>query len=434
MFDKRPEAPREDRRWVTGDMFGLEIPGDSESLLAAGADFLTRAFHAAGSLPAARRVSRIVASEEFHGGGTGKKLLLSVAYDAPDTGLPGQLFIKFSRNYDNELWDRGRFMMVSEVNFAELSRGDFPVAVPLCLFADVEAASATGLIITECIPYGQGGFDPLHPKCLDYTMANPLEHYRAILTGLARLAGAHRSGKLAPEFDSRFTYDPKRAAAMFAIPVPEEKLVERAGRMFDFIARYPRLFPESVRAPQLREQFIGDIPAVVAAQERARELLFGNPDMVAFGHWNANIDNCYFWRDPGGELHAGYIDWANVGPMSAAQSVNGVISGADASIWSEHLDELLTLYIDAFAAHGGPRLSLDELRLHTLLITAVSGVAYGMGAPIAIGREIEDIDALESYRDERFRDCENARIQLHMMTKMLSVWQSYNLGEVMRQL
>jgi hypothetical protein len=74
------------------------------------------------------------------------------------------------------------------------------------------------------------------------------------------------------------------------------------------------------------------------------------------------------------------------------------------------------------------------LRLHNLLIVAVSGVAYSMGAPIAIERDIEDIDAIESHQDDCFREHENARIQLDMMTKMLNVWQTRKLGDVVRKL
>ncbi len=92
------------------------------------------------------------------------------------------------------------------------------------------------------------------------------------------------------------------------------------------------------------------------------------------------------------------------------------------------------MFIEEYAAQGGPRLSLDDMRLHNLLIVAVSGVAHSMGAPIAIGRDIHEVGALESYQDECFREHENARIQLHMMTKMLNVWQTRRLGDVVRKL
>jgi hypothetical protein len=435
IFDKDEQAAAVDKRWVTGEIFGLEIPADASTLVSGGADFLTKAFHTSGALAANNRVSRIVAAEEFLGGGTGKKLLLTVAYELPEPNLPEQLFIKFSRNFDNELWDRARFMMISEANFAVLSRSpDFPVAVPACLFADVEPQSSTGLIISECITYGRNGVEALYPKCMDYAVPEPLEHYKAILKGLAKLSGTHRGGRLSPDFDKKFPFNREKASAVFAIRTPAEKLIQRANRMFDFIERYPRLFPENVRAPEFREQFIRDIPDVVAAEGRMREILYGNSEFIAFAHWNANIDNCWFWRDAEGKLQSGFVDWANAGQISVAQSVSGAISGAEPFIWNEHLDELLTVFIEEYAAQGGPRLSLDELRLHNLLIVAVSGVAYSMGAPIAMERDIKDIDAIESYRDDCFREHENARIQLHMMTKMLNVWQTRKLGDVVRKL
>ena len=424
-----------DKRWVAGEIFGLKIPADAAALVAGGTEFLTEAFHASGALATHNSVCRIAKTDEFLGGGTGKKLLLTLAYELPAPALPERLFIKFSRNFDNELWDRARFTMISEANFAVLSRSpDFPVTVPVCLFADVESQSGTGLIITERIAYGRNGVEPLYPKCMDYTVPEPVEHYEAILKGLARLAGAHRGGRLSPEFDRQFPYNREKASAVFAIGVQEEKLIQRANRMFDFIERYPKLFPDNIRAPVFRQQFISDIPDVVAANERIREVLYGNPEFIAFAHWNANIDNCWFWRDAQDTLHCGFMDWANVGQISVAQSVSGAISGADSLIWNKHLDELLTVFISEYAAQGGPRLELDEMRLHILLIVAISGVAHSMGAPIALGRDIQDIDAVESYRDDCFREHENARIQLHMMTKMLNVWQTRRLGDVVRTL
>jgi hypothetical protein len=435
IFNKNEQPATVNKHWVAGEIFGLEIPADPETLVSNGTDFLTKAFHASGALAADNRVLRVTKAEEFLGGGTGKKLLLSLAYELPEPALPEQLFIKFSRNFDNELRDRARSMMISEANFAALSRSPgFPVTVPRCLFADVESASGTGLIITECITYGRHGVEAFYPKCLDYTVPEPLEHYKAIVKGLAKLSGAHRGGRLPPEFDKKFPYDRKQASAVFAIRISEEKLIQRANRMFDFIERYPKLFPDNIRALDFREQFIGDIPDLVAAEHRIREVLYGNHEFIAFAHWNANIDNCWFWRDVEGTLQCGFMDWANAGQISVAQSVSGAISGAEPLIWNQHLDELLTTFIEEYAAQGGPRLSLDEMRLHNLLIVAVSGVAYSMGAPIAIERDIEGIDAVESYRDDRFREHENARIQLHMMTKMLNVWRTRRLGDVVRKL
>ncbi len=422
-------------RWVTGDIFGLEIPADADALLTGGTEFLTTAFHACGALDAGNRVTEIVDFEPFAGGGTGAKLLLTVRYAEPGPDRPEELFVKFSRNFADELQDRGRHMMVSEARFAVLSRTpDFPVPVPRCMFADVEAGSATGLLVTECIPYGRDGVEPLYPKCLDHLVPDAVEHYRAILRGLAKVSGAHRGGRLPAEFDEWFPHDPAQTAAMVGVHAPIEKLLRWAHRMFDFVERHPRLFAEHLRDPALRDRFVADIPDVVAAEGRIREVLGGQPDFVAFAHWNANIDNCWFQRDADGELECGFIDWANAGPTSVAQSIIGALSGAEPEVWADHLDHLLADYAEEYAAQGAPKLDVDELRLHVLLMTAVSGIGFSMGAPVAIEREIADVDALDGPHDEVLRTHDNARIQLHMMTKLLENWQTFALGDLARQL
>lgn len=433
--DSETSSPSRENPWTRGELFGLAIPAEARALKVGGEDFLTRAFRASGALSADNRVSRIVQAEEFFGGGTGSKLVLTVAYAYSEPNLPEVLFLKFSRNFDEELRDRARFMMVSEVRFAALSRApDFPVTVPLCLFADVEPESGTGLIITERIAFGSNGLEPLYPKCMDYLVPEPLEHYKTILKALARLAGAHRGGELSPEFDKQFPYDREQAWAMLTIRSPEEKLLQRANRMFDFIARYPQLFPDNIQSSEFRRQFLADIPDVVAAESRIKALLSGNPDFIALCHWNANIDNCWFWRDDDRTLQCGLMDWAMVGQMSVAQSLSGAIGGAETWLWDDYLDELLQVFAEEYVAHGGPPLDVNELKRHILLLLAVAGVCYFMSAPLAIEREIEDLEAVESYQDGRFREHENARIQLHMMTKMLNVWQTKRVGDLVRQI
>jgi hypothetical protein len=220
---------------------------------------------------------------------------------------------------------------------------------------------------------------------------------------------------------------------VFGVHAPEGKLVQWANRMFDFVQRYPHLFPERVRDPALREPFLAYVGDVVRADSRIREILSGNQDLVAFAHWNANIDNCWFERDAQGELHCGFIDWANAGPISLAQAITGAISAADPFIWAEHLDDLLEVFIDAFAAQGAPPPDADELRQHVLLM-AVTSVGSSMAAPIAIAREIDDVDALTGPQDEAFRHRYNARVLLHRMTSLLENWQALALGDLVHHL
>jgi hypothetical protein len=433
-------------RWVTGDNFGLRIPADPETLLAAGPEFLTKMFHASGALDPSNQVTAIVESSEFFDGGSGKKLKLTVTYQQPAeqpneqanetsaTALPERLFVKFSRHFSNELWDSAKWMMLSEVNLALLSRSpEFPIMVPHLMFADLEPSSDTGLLITELIPFGEGNVEPAHAKCMDYLLPDAVDHYRAIFRSLGRLSGAHRAGKLAPEFGHNFP-DAEAGSAQFRIPVPEEVSVKRAHRMFDFIQRYPKLFPEHLHDPALRQQFLDYMASVFAANDRINEILLsGRPHLVAFGHWNGNIDNGWFERDAHGELQCGFIDWANCGQLPITQIVIGALSCAEPNVWADHLDELLSIFIESFEAQGGPKLNLDELSLHVRLSVA-SNFGLSMAAPVAIARDIDDIDAVTSSRDPIFRDRYSSRVMLHSMTLMLENWQALNLGDLVRQL
>src|SRR6476661_3835069 len=104
-------------RWVTGDQFGLTIPADAAALQAGGPRFLTEAFRVSGVLVGRNRVSSIGEFRENAGGSTGRKVGMSVQYDEP-AGLPTELFVKFSRDFDNPTRDRGKAQMEPEVRFA----------------------------------------------------------------------------------------------------------------------------------------------------------------------------------------------------------------------------------------------------------------------------------------------------------------------------
>ena len=197
--------------WVIGDHHGLPFPADPAGLLSGGASFLTNAFRASGVLRE-NSVARINDFREVSGGSTGRKVVLSVDYDRPTADLHTDLFVKFSRDLDDPLRDRGKTQMESEVRFASLARAaQFPIAVPEPQFADYQGRSGTGILITERIDFGVNGIERQYHKCLDYEMPAPLEHYRALLTALARLAGTHRSGRLPAAQTAHFPLDVQAA-------------------------------------------------------------------------------------------------------------------------------------------------------------------------------------------------------------------------------
>lgn len=195
--------------WVLGDIFGLDFPAHSEALKSGGPEFLTRAFRTSGALGEDNSVTRITGLDAWMLGGTGVKVLLSVAYERDAPGLSRDLFVKFSRNFQDKVRDGGRYHMPPEVRLAILSRDpDFPVAVPKCFYADIQQDTLTGIIITERLAYGQGAIEPHHPKCMDQILPEPLAHYRALVSNLARLSGAQKSGRLGDAVERDFPLDP----------------------------------------------------------------------------------------------------------------------------------------------------------------------------------------------------------------------------------
>jgi hypothetical protein len=301
------------------------------------------------------------------------------------------------------------------------------------MFGDLESESETGLLITELIPYGEGNVEVPHPKCMDYLIDDAVEHYRAIFASLGRLSGAHRAGKLSPEFNELFA-DAEQGAAQFRSNSSDDQTVQRAQRMFDFIERYPKLFPDHFQEAGLREEFLDFMADGFAARGRIQEILAsGRPNFVAFAHWNGNIDNCWFERQPDGSLVCGFIDWANCGVLPFTQVVSGALGCADPQVWAENLDELLSVFIQEFEAQGGEKLSLEELSLHVRLSLATN-FGISMAAPVAVARDIEDIDAVSGPRDPIFRDLYTSRVMLFTMTNLIENWKNLNLGELVREL
>ncbi len=423
----RPEA------WVRGDTSGLDIPADIEALRDGGEAFLTRAFRSTGALAADNAVARITRFEECPGGSTGRKLFLSVAYAWPAPGLPTELFVKFSRDFDDPIRDRGRDQLEPEVRLAALSRAPgFPVAVPARLFGDYHAASSTGVLITERIAFGEGAVERHYDKCLDYEMREPLEHYRALVTAVAGLAGAHKAGRLAGDVDRLFPFDAAAAIASDPIRYDARQLLNRVSRFSDFAARYPRLVPAPMAAPDFIAVLADQAPRFAEHWPAIKRFLHADPDLIALCHWNANVDNAWFWRDANGDLGCGLMDWGRVGQMNVALALWGALSAAEPSMLDDHLDGLLALFVAEYERQGGPRIAVPTLALHLHLFVATMGLAWLMDAPALIERRIPDLAAIEGRRDPRFSADETARTQLHMLTNMLNLWRTRDFGAALK--
>ena len=420
--DRGADALRAVER-VRGDETGLLIPAHQQALLEGGASFLTDAFRAFGSISADNRVTAIRKVDPCPGGSTGKKVFLELEYLRQESGLHADLFVKFSRDFDDPVRDeRGRYEMEGEVKLAALSHlPEFPVTVPRAYFADYEAHSHTGLIITERVGFGSGAIEPHKEKCLDHELADPLPYYRTILTSLARISAMSRSPAHSAMFERSFPFDPVEAAGAIAIQGDADGLLARIDSFAEFVSRHRHLYPEGIDA-SLFADMRRLAPVVHAHQRKLAAFLQSDPEMIAFCHWNANIDNAWFWRDGSGRLQCGLMDWGHAGRMNVAYSLWGCLSGAHFGVWRRHLDEMIDVFVETLNAQADVALDHARVARHFRIYVALMGLSYFIDAPARIRSRFPGFaDATDRY-DPVFKRYPAARNQLHISLAFLELW------------
>ena len=358
---------------------------------------------------------------------------MEVEYDKAVAGLHTDLFVKFSRDLDNPIRDRGRTQMEPEVRFASLSRvPEFPIAVPYVQFADYYRRSGTGMLITERICYGDKGIERHYHKCLDYEMPEPLDHYRALLTALARLAGTHRSGCLPAGLTSRFPLDVAAATVGDRAPLSPDKLERRFTQLAEFVATHPALLPANVGSPEFLARLREDVPRIAHHEHTIAGQLAADSDYVALCHWNANIDNAWFWRAGGRRRFALRLD--GLGMRRPDEYGHGHLGShvgrRNRYVWNRHLDELLHLFVAEVHRCGGPNLDPDRLRRHTLLYAAVMGVAWLLDVPALISKRF-GADLPDGRRDPRIKDDASVRAPLQMLSNLLNLWERHRVGDLL---
>jgi hypothetical protein len=202
----------------------------------------------------------------------------------------------------------------------------------------------------------------------------------------------------------------------------------------DFAARCPRLLPQAVTTPEFVAGFEKDALRVLRHEAAIKRFIHADADYIALCHWNAQLDNAWFWHDVAGELRCGLIDWGRVRQMNLAYALWGCLVGADVWVWERHLDELLSLFLTEFHAHGGPYLEPARLKLHLQLYAATIGVAGILIAPERILLRLPEAESASGPFDPVFDKSEEARGFLHILTVFISFWRTSRLGASLDQL
>ena len=418
-----------------GDDFGLEFPVHPQAFETAGAAWLTSAFRRFGAIDSDNWVTRIDSVERCPGGATGAKVIVEVQYARSDPALHSRLFVKFSRDFQDAIRDSQRFELQSEAKFARLSRmRDFPVRVPAAYFADFEAATGTGILITEAIPFGQGGIEPQRRKCLDHiTLDDPFAYYRTILLSVARLGGQHKAGRLPREAEQMLPYAQASATAD-PIAFDAARLEEFLRFNVDFSTRSPQLLPPEVASAEFLAGMCMDARRIFANEQKIRAFLLSEPDMVALMHWNAQVDNCWFWREADGTLDCGMIDWGRVGQITLPTALWGVLATAPLDIWDERLDELLGAFLGEYCRQASRTVSLDTLKTHLAAHIGLIGVSRVLPLlEVVMFRLPECVDARDRF-DPMFLDRDSARNSLHYYVTCMMHWHRSGLTGILDRL
>jgi hypothetical protein len=157
--------------------------------------------------------------------------------------------------------------------------------------------------------------------------------------------------------------------------------------------------------------------------------LADHPDYIALCHWNANVDNAWFWRDDDNALHCGLLDWGCAGRMNVAMALWGTMSGAETDLWDRHLDELLRLFVSEIHGCGGPDLSVTELRNQVMLYVGAMTVAWLFDIPAMIRSRFGNAAHTMTRKDPRIKDDESVRAPLQMLNNALNLWETQRFGD-----
>lgn len=342
-----------------GDHYGLTFPFTLQGLREAGADFLTAAFRAAGTISQDNAVTEIVEIKPLGIMGASENAFLTVAYAKDEPGLHNDLFIKAPPEAIPSKFLQSSSSQ-SEVAMLRLSRtGRLPVTVAKYYYGDYCTHTTNYILITERIRYGATPIEPAHRKGRDHLVPDVEEHYQVLVQALARLAAAHKTGALGPDIERDFPF--ARAARKFD-PIPDA--APRMDRLIDFITRVaPQLFPKEARDPAFLARWKSDILFGLEHKDAVIEYLHQNIDYTALCHINLNVDNCWFWRDEVGVLHAGLLDWGGVGQLSIAQALSSMLMMPEPELYLKLERDVITAFIAEYARLGGQKLNADELRL-----------------------------------------------------------------------
>jgi len=369
-----------------GKIYGIEFPFDGAGLQKMGITWLTKAFHAAGSIPVDNKVKVLKNVKEYVGGGNCAKLTFDVEYETEASNLHTQLFAKVpwphegktkSDRMTSSLYQSGSELC--EIDTSRLLESRLPFPIPRYYFGDCSDETSNWILITERVPFGATigpmRFDPAYDKMKDWELqGNAQEYYYLLIRKGAKMAGMDKAATLAARvvMDSFFPsgFRPQADWGMkpesSGLPASEFKMKLKMG--VDFVSGTGKaLFPAACTTPEFVAKYRKVLATINAYTAESNWWCSRNPDYVAWCHGNLNVDNVYFWRDADNVLDVGVLDWGGASSGSVGAKLWWWLYCCEYDFLNEHLGSMLECFITEYENNGGPRLEKEELRWQFIL-------------------------------------------------------------------
>jgi len=377
-----------------GVFYGLEFPWTAQGLVERGPDWLTEAFHAAGTMPRSNWITRITIEKyiKITAGNNAAKFLFEVTYAQQSPHLHTQLFAKvaFPCNYATTTDRLSSSVYKQPMDFLELNtyrclEASLPVNTPKFYYGDISNETSNYILITERIPFSEiHGINldkPLRPfdiegpydKCKDWLLrGEDKEYYLLLIEQCAKIAGAYKRGATPWNYGSPPTA-PEAYGLNPTAPTGENPAACRSKLVFAtrFMAETAAaLFPPYVCEESFQRRWLDAMTKLNAYSAELRYWKMKDADYVALGHGNLNTDNAYFWRDRLGTLECGIFDFGGFGVSSLPHNLWWMLNMAEADQVVANLDTYIEAFVNRYEVHGGPRLTPDVVKM-MIIITAM---------------------------------------------------------------
>jgi len=387
-----------------GMIYGIEFPWDENMLHKWGAEWLEKALIAAGTLDDDNGIKKLSMEKKtkITTGNNGGKFIMLVKYKRPQAELHTKLFAKVPFPCEGATKTDRLSSSVNkqpqelyEINTSRLLETSLGVDIPTFYYGDISNETSNFILITEAIPFGdkaamnfgapRGRKPPLEPfeiegpydKCIDSNLrGSPKEYYLLLVRSGARMAGLHRSGKMAPADVLKANFADMSGRPMeswgmnFAGVSGEDPRMyrQRIVSAMDFITDIGKaVFPDFVGTAEWQDKFKRIMMTLNAYQAEIQFWKHMDDDYIAISHTNMNVDNAYFWRDEKGKLCCGAFDFGNFGNTCLGQKLWWWIYCSDYDNLKKNLMTYIQVFIDTLHEHGGPLLDKDKLHMMVIL-------------------------------------------------------------------